>query len=48
MVLGSTLAAVLRSKSVALVEGLAALPLLADLKYLVAWLSFAPRASAIC
>jgi len=37
--LGSTLATVLLSKSVALVEGLAAFGLLAGLQYLVAWLS---------
>lgn len=37
--LGSTLATVLLSKSVALVEGLAAFVLLAGLQYLVAWLS---------
>lgn len=37
--LGSTLATVLLSKSVALVEGLAAFALLAGLQYLVAWLS---------
>ncbi|MBR0652097.1 DUF421 domain-containing protein [Roseomonas terrae] len=37
--LGSTLATVLLSKSVALVEGLAAFSLLAGLQYLVAWLS---------
>ncbi len=37
--LGSTLATVLLSKSVALVEGLAAFALLAGLQYMVAWLS---------
>jgi len=37
--LGSTLATVLLSKSVALVEGLAAFVLLVGLQYLVAWLS---------
>ena len=37
--LGSTLATVLLSKSVALVEGVAAFALLAGLQYLVAWLS---------
>ncbi|TDH58761.1 DUF421 domain-containing protein [Dankookia rubra] len=37
--LGSTLATVLLSKSVALVEGLTAFTLLAGLQYLVAWLS---------
>ncbi|MBU8536600.1 DUF421 domain-containing protein [Falsiroseomonas tokyonensis] len=37
--LGSTLATVLLSKSVALVEGLAAFALLAGLQYVVAWLS---------
>jgi uncharacterized membrane protein YcaP (DUF421 family) len=37
--LGSTLATVLLSKSVALIEGLAAFILLAGLQYLVAWLS---------
>ena len=37
--LGSTLATVLLSKSVALVEGLAAFALLAGLQYAVAWLS---------
>jgi uncharacterized membrane protein YcaP (DUF421 family) len=37
--LGSTLATVLLSESVALVEGLAAFALLAGLQYLVAWLS---------
>ena len=37
--LGSTLATVLLSKSVALVEGLLAFALLAGLQYLVAWLS---------
>ena len=37
--LGSTLATVLLSKSVALVEGLVAFGLLAGLQYLVAWLS---------
>jgi uncharacterized membrane protein YcaP (DUF421 family) len=44
--LGSTLATVLLSKSVALVEGLAAFVLLAGLQYLVAWLSVrSPRFS---
>jgi uncharacterized membrane protein YcaP (DUF421 family) len=44
--LGSTLATVLLSKSVALVEGLAAFALLAGLQYLVAWLSVrSPRFS---
>jgi len=44
--LGSTLATVLLSKSVALVEGLAAFSLLAGLQYLVAWLSVrSPRFS---
>lgn len=37
--LGSTLATVVLSKSVALVEGLAAFVLLSGLQYLVAWLS---------
>ena len=37
--LGSTLATVLLSKSVALVEGLAAFALLVGLQYIVAWLS---------
>lgn len=37
--LGSTLATVLLSESVALIEGLAAFALLAGLQYLVAWLS---------
>jgi uncharacterized membrane protein YcaP (DUF421 family) len=37
--LGSTLATVLLSKSVALLEGLVAFALLAGLQYLVAWLS---------
>lgn len=37
--LGSTMAAVLLSKSVALLEGLAAFALLIGLQYLVAWLS---------
>ena len=37
--LGSTLATVLLSKSVALLEGLVAFSLLAGLQYLVAWLS---------
>ncbi len=42
--LGSTLATVLLSKSVALVEGLAAFALLAGLQYVVAWLSIrSPR-----
>ncbi|RYI92614.1 MAG: DUF421 domain-containing protein [Acetobacteraceae bacterium] len=44
--LGSTLATVLLSKSVALVEGLAAFVLLSGLQYLVAWLSVrSPRFS---
>jgi uncharacterized membrane protein YcaP (DUF421 family) len=44
--LGSTLATVLLSKSVALVEGLAAFALLTGLQYLVAWLSVrSPRFS---
>jgi uncharacterized membrane protein YcaP (DUF421 family) len=44
--LGSTLATVLLSKSVALIEGLAAFALLAGLQYLVAWLSVrSPRFS---
>lgn len=44
--LGSTLATVLLSKSVALIEGLAAFVLLAGLQYLVAWLSVrSPRFS---
>jgi uncharacterized membrane protein YcaP (DUF421 family) len=44
--LGSTLATVLLSKSVALVEGLVAFGLLAGLQYLVAWLSVrSPRFS---
>jgi uncharacterized membrane protein YcaP (DUF421 family) len=44
--LGSTLATVLLSKSVALVEGLAAFVLLAGLQYLVAWISVrSPRFS---
>ncbi|UFN51085.1 DUF421 domain-containing protein [Roseomonas sp. OT10] len=44
--LGSTLATVLLSKSVALAEGLAAFVLLAGLQYLVAWLSVrSPRFS---
>ena len=44
--LGSTLATVLLSKSVALVEGLLAFVLLAGLQYLVAWLSVrSPRFS---
>ncbi|GGC69964.1 DUF421 domain-containing protein [Siccirubricoccus deserti] len=44
--LGSTLATVLLSKSVALVEGLAAFALLAGLQYLVAWLAVrSPRFS---
>jgi len=41
--LGSTLATVLLSKSVALVEGLAAFVLLIGLQYLVAWLSVRSR-----
>jgi uncharacterized membrane protein YcaP (DUF421 family) len=46
--LGSTLATVLLSKSVALVEGLAAFALLAGLQYLVAWLSVrSPRFSGL-
>lgn len=44
--LGSTLATVVLSKSVALVEGLAAFVLLSGLQYLVAWLSVrSPRFS---
>jgi len=44
--LGSTLATVLLSKSVALLEGLVAFVLLAGLQYLVAWLSVrSPRFS---
>lgn len=41
--LGSTLATVLLTKSVALLEGLAAFALLAGLQYLVAWLSIRSR-----
>ena len=41
--LGSTLATVLLTKSVALLEGLAAFALLAGLQYVVAWLSIHSR-----